>query len=287
MLRKLWLEVRDLECKTKVNWVTKSIGRMTRKRALEQWEIKICNTEVTPQVIWPIAKSFLNRDVPRAPTAIHGPSCLIFHPSEKANAIADCLEDQFTHHSLYDRNHKRRVQARVQALLEAVDSKPSERIRPCDLQKLISSLKLRKSCGIYGTPNECLRLLPRRPLVHLSHLFNHCLRLSYFPKSWKEAKVIPLPKPGMDPKFPQNFRPISVLSTTGNLLEKVILNIDQKYIEERSLLNASEFGFRARHSVTLKYIRLPDHEPINFNNYGRGVSGYRKCLRHHMNSGLL
>jgi hypothetical protein len=69
---------------------------MTRKKALERWETKIGNTEFTPQAIWPIAKSLLKRDRPRAPTAIHGPSGLKFHPSEKANAIADCLENRFT-----------------------------------------------------------------------------------------------------------------------------------------------------------------------------------------------
>jgi hypothetical protein len=69
---------------------------MTRKNALERWETKISNTEVTPQAIWPIAKSLLKRDGPRAPTVIHGDSGLKFHPSEKANAIVDCLEIQFT-----------------------------------------------------------------------------------------------------------------------------------------------------------------------------------------------
>jgi hypothetical protein len=58
---------------------------------------------------------------PRAPTAIHGPSGLKFHPSEKANAVADCLENQLTHNDLCDENHERRMEARVQALLEAVD----------------------------------------------------------------------------------------------------------------------------------------------------------------------
>jgi hypothetical protein len=99
---------------------------------------------------------------------------------------------------------------------------PPERIRPCDLQKLIQSLKLRKACGFDGIRNECLRHLPREPLVHLSHLFNHCFRLSYFPNIWKEVKVITLPKPGKDPKFPQNLRQISLLSTTGKVLEKAI-----------------------------------------------------------------
>jgi hypothetical protein len=44
-------------------------------------------------------------------------------------------------------------------------------------------LRLIKSCGKDSIANEWLWHLPRRPLVHLAHLFNHCLRLSHFPKS--------------------------------------------------------------------------------------------------------
>jgi hypothetical protein len=38
----------------------------------------ICIPEVTPQAIWPIAKSLLQRNEPRAPTAIHSSSGLKF-----------------------------------------------------------------------------------------------------------------------------------------------------------------------------------------------------------------
>jgi hypothetical protein len=129
----------------------------------------------------------------------------------------------------------------------------------------INSLKLKKACRIDGIPNECLRYLPRRTLVHLTHLYNHCLRLSYFPNSWKEAKIITLPKPGKDPKFPQNLRPISLLSTTGKLFGKVIQNIVQKHLDKSTLLNASQFVFRARHSTTLQCMRLTDYITLNFN----------------------
>jgi hypothetical protein len=112
---------------------------MTCKKALERWETKINNTEVPPKAIWPIAKSLLKRDGLRAATAIHGPSVLSFLPSEKSNAIANCLENQFTHHDLCDEKHERRVEARVKALLKAVDNKPPKRTRPCDLQKIITS----------------------------------------------------------------------------------------------------------------------------------------------------
>jgi hypothetical protein len=49
-------------------------------------------------------------------------------------------------------------------------------------------LKLGKACGFNGIPNECLWHFPRRPLVHLIYLFNHCLQLNHFLAHWKEAK---------------------------------------------------------------------------------------------------
>jgi hypothetical protein len=110
-MRKLWQETRDPGCKSAVNWVSKAIRRMTRKKALERWETVLANTEVTPQAIWPIAKSLTSRDGPRAPTAIHGPLGLKYLPIDKANVIAECLENQFTPHNLCDENHERRVEA--------------------------------------------------------------------------------------------------------------------------------------------------------------------------------
>jgi hypothetical protein len=126
---------------------------LTRRKALERWENKIGYCEVTPQAIWPIAKSLMKRDGPGAPTAMHGPPGPKFYPSENVDTIADCLENQSTPHDPCDDNHERRVEARVQALIETVDNSLPERVRPCDLEKLINSLKLRKACGIDGIPH--------------------------------------------------------------------------------------------------------------------------------------
>jgi hypothetical protein len=106
--------------------------------------------------------------------------------------------------------------------------------------------------------NECLGLLPTRPLAHLTHLFDHCPQLSHFSKPWKEATVITLWKPGKDPNVPHNLRPVSLLSTTGKLFGKVILRIVQRHTEEKGLLNGSQFGFLTRHSMTLQCMRFTD-----------------------------
>jgi hypothetical protein len=55
------------------------------------------------------------------------------------------------------------------------------------------------------------------------------------------------------------------LSTTGKLFENVILKIVQRHIEERGLLNVSQFGFCALHSTILQRMRLADHVTLNFN----------------------
>jgi len=65
---------------------------------------------------------------------------------------------------------------RVHSLLEAVDNN-LERAAPCDVQKLIKSIQLRKASGVDSIPNDCLRYLARRPLVHITipfrcHIFS-------------------------------------------------------------------------------------------------------------------
>jgi hypothetical protein len=59
------------------------------KKALERWETKIyvCNSEVIPLARWPIAKSLLKRDGPKASYAIHGSSGLKFNPLRKLTQL--------------------------------------------------------------------------------------------------------------------------------------------------------------------------------------------------------
>jgi hypothetical protein len=62
---------------------------------------------------------------------------------EKANAIDDCSEDQFTPQNLRDEHNERQVEAGIQALLEDENNPPahSEIVRPFDVQNLMNSIK--------------------------------------------------------------------------------------------------------------------------------------------------
>jgi hypothetical protein len=82
----------------------------------------------------------------------------------------------------------------------------------------------------------------------------------------EEASVVTLPKPGKDPKFPQNLRPICLLSTTDKIFEKVIQKVVQMHLDENDLLNASHFDFRALRSTTLQFMSLMNYVTFKFKN---------------------
>jgi hypothetical protein len=92
-------------------------------------------------------------DRPKTPTAIHSPFGLKYQPLQKATTIPNYLVNQFTPRDLCDELNKWRIKARVRALLETADDISLEKVRPCDTQKLINSLKLIRDCGFGGIPN--------------------------------------------------------------------------------------------------------------------------------------
>jgi hypothetical protein len=51
----------------------------------------------------------MKREEPKAPTSLHGPLGMTYHPIEKANMIADYLENQYTFQDLFDENHEQEV----------------------------------------------------------------------------------------------------------------------------------------------------------------------------------
>ena len=58
----------------------------------------------------------------------------------------------------------------------------------------------------------------------LSKFFNHILSIGKFSQLWKEANVTPLFKKG-DRHIPNNYRPISLISCIGKVMERVIHTI--------------------------------------------------------------
>ena len=88
-------------------------------------------------------------------------------------------------------------------------------------------------------------------------LINECFLKGIFPKILKQALVTPILKKG-DPRFCENYRPISVLPFLGKILERCIYNRLLGFIQQNSLITPSQFGFLRGMSTSTAISKLTD-----------------------------
>ena len=77
---------------------------------------------------------------------------------------------------------------------------------------------------------------------HLTILFNRCLNEGIFPNIWKIAHVTPLHKKGPE-NLCSNYRPISLLSCVGKILEQCIHSRVLNYLKVNNIITQSQSGF--------------------------------------------
>jgi hypothetical protein len=75
-------------------------------------------------------------------------------------------------------------------------------------------------------------------------LFNKSLVESKIPIEWKSALISRIPKKNNDLDNPKSYRPISLNSCLGKLLEKLVLNRIKKHLHKNKIILNQQSGFR-------------------------------------------
>ncbi|GFX83937.1 putative RNA-directed DNA polymerase from transposon X-element [Trichonephila clavipes] len=101
------------------------------------------------------------------------------------------------------------------------------------------------SPGPDGISYELLRHLNEDSLVNLLYLFNRIWREQVYPTPWQEAIVIPILKPGKDPKNPLRYRPIALTSCLCKTLERMVNARLVYQLEKNRCIPLFQSGFRA------------------------------------------
>ncbi|CAK1597373.1 unnamed protein product [Parnassius mnemosyne] len=112
-----------------------------------------------------------------------------------------------------------------------------------ELQSVLSGLKS-SSPGEDGIPYACLCKLSLKGKLILLQILNNIYISSNIPLSWSNQIVIPILKPGKDPKEASSYRPIALSSTFCKILEHLIKNRLEWFLEHNNILAKSQFGFR-------------------------------------------
>ena len=135
-------------------------------------------------------------------------------------------------------------------------------IDPSRVLNLLLKVDIASATGLDQISNKVLRLAA--PIIYrqLTDLFNLSVRSGVFPVDWKLAKVSPIYKTG-ERIDPNNYRPISVLSTIARIFEKVIYKQFYDYLSRKNILDPRQSGFRSLHSTVTALLDLTNQWCFN------------------------
>jgi hypothetical protein len=104
--------------------------------------------------------------------------------------------------------------------------------------------------------NRCLKNYTTTLVYHLEKIFNAVIDIGYTPNGWKKANIILLLKSKKDKRQVSSYRPISLLSCLGKVLEKIIKQRLTTELNGRKILPVHQAGFRSQRSTIYNIIRL-------------------------------
>ena len=114
----------------------------------------------------------------------------------------------------------------------------------------LCELKRKKSSGIDDIPPSVLKDTADVLAKPLARIINISLETGVFPSDWKTSKLTSIYKSGARDCI-ENYRPISIIPAISKIIEKIVHRQLSAYLENDSLLNEYQFGFRKRRSTEL------------------------------------
>lgn len=111
-----------------------------------------------------------------------------------------------------------------------------------EMRVAILRLKPGRAAGVDGIPPEAVRDAANWVPDMMLDMYNELLRSGVFPKVWKMARVVLIPKE-------RGYRPICLIDVLGKVYERLLTNRLQKILEEKGALSDSQYGFRPGRST--------------------------------------
>ncbi|GFW80268.1 RNA-directed DNA polymerase from mobile element jockey [Trichonephila clavipes] len=156
---------------------------------------------------------------------------LVFGTKEKADCFVDNLEESFTENRIpYDDDHIDKVDRTIRRFLNSYSSSIPPLTSPQESCDIISKLNIRKAPGHDQIKNIAL-------------------------KSGSTAPSLSSRKKNKDPKFPLNYRPISLISCVAKLFEKILLSRIQAFSDSNQIIPDFQHWFRKKTSTCHQLLR--------------------------------
>ncbi|GAB0203786.1 mitochondrial enolase superfamily member 1 [Grus japonensis] len=121
----------------------------------------------------------------------------------------------------------------------------------------LGKLDIHKSMGPDGMHPRVLSELAAVIARPLSIIFERSWRTGEVPEDWRKANVTLVFKKGKE-EDPGNYRPVSLTSIPGKVMEQLILGVISKHVEEEEVIGGGQHGFTKGKSCLTNLIAFYD-----------------------------
>ncbi len=233
------------------------VRRLVRQAKREAWQsfISSFNKSTPLSSIWRGIRALKGGYTPTSLPILQIDDQTIGEPQAVLNAMASSIasvsnEDGYSHEF---RNRLPNVD-----LLSINPGTSHDYNSPFTLTELAAAIKTSGNTAI--GPDQLhyafFRHLSQDNIGFLLSFYNKIWTSRVYPRQWKTSVVIPILKSGRPRQFPSSYRPISLTSCMGKLMERMVAKRLSHLIEAGNLLDPLQCGFRAKRSAIDHAVRL-------------------------------
>ena len=125
----------------------------------------------------------------------------------------------------------------------------NSQITEVEIERVVKSLKNRKAAGYDGIKNEFIKNSIQLCMPLYIKLFNFIFDTGIIPDIWSKGIIHPIYKNKGDPKDPDSYRGITLVSSLGKVYTAILNNRINKLAEEIELISKCQAGFRRGYST--------------------------------------
>ena len=215
------------------------------KRNCWQKFVNEINTSTKPKTIWKMIKKISGKHNTPPIHHLFTGNNKITETKDIANTIAKTIaENSSSKHYNQEFQTLKTIQEKYKINFDSNNLEPYNEI--FSLGELEDALE--KSHNSAVGPDEIhynfIKQLPPESLHLLLKMYNKIWTNREFPEAWKQATIIPIPKPGKNSSNPESYRPIALTSCLCKTLERMINHRLIWFLEVNNIISKNQCGYQ-------------------------------------------
>jgi hypothetical protein len=213
-------------------------------------EENINKAETTKSKLWwKLVKQVLNKQKSKTSPPLKVGNKYMTSPQDKANAFNKYFAQQSTLNT-DGKEPPQQDEDRNENVMQNM------RISFLTVKEILQNLDANKASGPDEVSTRLLKQTSEQIAPSLARIFNYSLQTGRFLGIWKEANVTPLYKNKRDREDLKNYRPVSLLSCIGKVMERCVHNQVFNFFIRNNLLSKYQSAFMPGSSTIRQMLEL-------------------------------